>query len=91
MRINVYSQELTPECKLVCKRADTGINYYGVQMFLASSPLLHHTEQDDDRSAITFWFPNADSFNRDDLIQLLLRMARIVDGAPPESARGSKP
>jgi hypothetical protein len=54
MRINVYSQELTQEVKLVSKVADTGIRYYGARMMLASPNILHHTEDDDDRSAITF-------------------------------------
>ena len=29
-----------------------------VRLYLHSSPLLHHTPQDDDRSAITLWLPN---------------------------------
>lgn len=87
MRINIYSQELTKEVELVSKKAaDTGITYYGVRMYLASPDILHHTEDDDDRSAITFWIPNAMSFNKDDLYDLFEDMKRLTDSAPdPES------
>lgn len=78
MRINVYSQELTRECGLAMKKADTGITYYGVRMILASPDILHHTPDDDDRSAITFWIPAASSFNAEDLAQLFERMAHLA-------------
>lgn len=82
MRIHVYSQELTKEISLVSKRADdTGIDYYGVRMFLASPDILHHTEEDDDRSAVTFWIPNAHSFTPDDLVDVFRRMADLVESA----------
>jgi hypothetical protein len=57
MRINVYDEELTREAILVEKFVpETGKTYYGARIFLKSAPELHHTENDDDRSAITFWF-----------------------------------
>lgn len=80
MRINVYSQELTKEVKVVSKKAeDTGIIYHGVRLYLHSPDLLHHTEQDDDRSAITFWIPHADSFTPADLAYVFRRMAQEVE------------
>lgn len=82
MRINVYSQELTDEVELVETTADTGITYYGVRMFLASPDVLHHTPDDDDRSAITFWIPNARSFGPRDLVNLFTDMAILVKDAP---------
>lgn len=82
MRINVYSQELTKELQVVGKTADTGITYYGVRMFLASPDELHHTADDDDRSAITFWVPNAHSFTKYDLANLLRQMAQMVELVP---------
>ena len=82
MRINVYSQELTKESELVSKPADTGITYYGVRLWLASPDILHHTAQDDDRSAITFWLPNARSFTKSDLAAVFRRMADQIDLAP---------
>lgn len=83
MRINIYSQELTKEVELVSKRADdTGITYYGVRMYLASPDILHHTPQDDDRSAITFWIPNAMSFSKEDLSMIFARMSGLTESAP---------
>lgn len=56
MRINVYNEELTGEVTVVDTVAEnTGITYYGVRVFLKSAPELHATEEDDDRTAITFW------------------------------------
>jgi hypothetical protein len=82
MRINVYSQELTKEVALVWKTADTGITYYGARMMLASPSILHNTPEDDDRSAITFWLPNAKSFTKDDLAQVFSDMAELISHAP---------
>ncbi len=85
MRLNIYSQELTRETSLVSKAADTGITYYGVRMMLASPDILHHTPDDDDRSAITFWIPNAKSFTPADLAAVFRRMAELVEGTKPEA------
>jgi hypothetical protein len=82
MRINVYSQELTKEVELVSTTADTGVTYYGVRMYLASPDILHHTEGDDDRSAITFWIPNARSMTQDDLARTFHQMCVLVSEAP---------
>lgn len=69
MRMNVYSQELTKEVMLVRKTAETGIEYWGVRFVLASPDVLHHTPEDDDRSAITFWIPHEGEFTQHDLAQ----------------------
>ena len=83
MRINVYSQELTKEVTIVSKMAaDTSITYYGVRMFLASPDILHHTADDDDRSAITFWIPHAERFTKADLAAVLTDMAHKVLSCP---------
>jgi len=82
MRINIYSQELTKEIELVSKVADTGIRYYGVRMYLASPDILHHTPEDDDRSAITFWIPNNRTFSRKDLARVFRDAADTVYEAP---------
>ncbi len=79
MRINVYSQELTKEVQIISTVAkDTGIAYKGVRMYLASPDILHHTQEDDDRSAITFWIPHAESFTSEDLALLFEEMAAQV-------------
>jgi hypothetical protein len=82
MRVNVYSQEITKEVELISKTADTGITYYGVRMYLASPDILHHTPDDDDRSAITFWIPNNRTFSKEDLYHVFRHMANVIHGAP---------
>ena len=79
MRINVYSQELTKEVACISKKADTGITYYGIRLYLASPEILHHTPEDDDRSAITFWIPHAKSFTPKDLAEVFRQMAREAE------------
>lgn len=83
MRLNVYSQELTKEIELVSAEADTGITYYGVRIYLASPDVLHHTDDDDDRSAITFWLPNAKSYTTEEFGNVLYEMGKLVHDAPP--------
>jgi hypothetical protein len=89
MRINVYSQELTTETQLISKVADTGIEYYGVRIYLHSPDQLHHTPEDDDRSAITFWIPEARSYTPADLESVFLEMAALVRRMPRYEDIGS--
>lgn len=90
MRINIYSQELTKEVKLVSKVADTGILYYGVRIYLASPDILHYSPEDDDRSAITFWIPNARSFTNHDLGDVF-QMMSIQAHTAPDPGLASQP
>ena len=57
MRINVYAEELTQEVQIVTKKIEDGREFIAVRLFLKSHKDLHHTPNDDDRSAITFWVP----------------------------------
>lgn len=61
MRINVYAEELTDETELITKTvADDEFGertFFGVRIYLESPKVLHHSPEDDDRSAITFWVP----------------------------------
>lgn len=84
MRINVYSQELTNEVKLIAKESNTGLTYSAVQLMLHSSPMLHHPPADDDRSAVTIWLPRS-AERRVDLANALKAMAELVLGAPDET------
>lgn len=77
MRINVYSQELTSEDSTVEKESNTGIVYPGVRLMLQSASTLHHSQDDDDRSAITFWLPGNPE-RRELLARTFERMARRV-------------
>ena len=88
MRINVYSQELTSEVKLVSKKSDTGPSvYYAAQLVLHSSPMLHHSPQNDDRSAITIWLPKSKT-RRQEMARAFDRIAEIFRTAPPEMLDG---
>lgn len=66
MRLNIYKEELykeemTDEVVVVSTLAEnTGITYYGTRFYLKSPSELHATDDDDDRSAVTFWFGNHD-------------------------------
>lgn len=84
MRINVYSQELTDEVKVIHKESNTGLTYSAVQLILHSSPMLHHPPEDDDRSAVTIWLPKSEA-RREALAATLERMAAEVRAAPPET------
>ena len=82
MRINVYSQELTKEVALISKDTIGPVGetrtYYGVRMYLASPDILHHTPDDDDRSALTFWVPQNDTFSPADLVQVFQEMGSVI-------------
>jgi hypothetical protein len=82
VRINVYSQELTSEARLIHKGSNTGVGYYAVQLMLHSSPMLHRSPDDDDRSAVTFWLPKS-AERRTALAATLEKMADLVRTAPP--------
>ena len=84
MRINVYSQELTDEARLIAKKSNTGVTYHAVQLMLHSSPMLHHPPEDDDRSAVTIWLPKSESRRRE-LSRTLTEMAHLVMAAPGDS------
>ena len=84
MRINVYSQELTDEVKVIGKVSNTGLVYSAVQLMLHSSPMLHHPPHDDDRSAVTFWLPKSPE-RREALANAFEEMAQCVRAAPPET------
>jgi hypothetical protein len=84
MRINVYSQELTEEVNVLEQVSNTGLTYTAVRLMLHSSPMLHQTPHDDDRSAVTFWLPK--SYARRELFAMTLeRMANAVRSAKLET------
>lgn len=84
MRINVYSQEITSEVKVIEKSSNTGLTYSAVQIILHSSERLHHPPADDDRSAVTFWLPKT-AERREELAKTFERMAAEVRSAKPET------
>ena len=57
MRVNVYAEEITDDVESIHKDNVGGRPLFGLRFFLKSHPDMsppHH--QDDDRSAVTFWF-----------------------------------
>lgn len=58
-RINLYAEELTTETEMVTRTVNDEEfgerTFYGVRFFLKSLSVLHHSEEDDDRSAVTLW------------------------------------
>ncbi len=60
-RVNIYAEELLTETELVIKRVSDkkfgDRQFYGLRIYLASPDVLHHSPEDDDRSAITFFVP----------------------------------
>lgn len=84
MRVNVYSQELTPEVELVSQKSNTGLVYSAVRLLLHSSEKLHHPPADDDRSAVTIWLPKS-AHRREELANTLEEMAKMVRLAPVET------
>lgn len=88
MRINVYSQELTPEVQSISQRSNTGALYHAARLVLRSAPQLHHTSDDDDRSAITIWLPASEA-RREEMAQAFEKIAKFFREAPPSETRAS--
>jgi hypothetical protein len=93
MRLNVYSQELTPtkgpHIELITKVAEETVDgvpllYSAVRMYLESPERLHYAEGDDDRSAITFWLPKSKG-RREQFALILEALAQKVREAPAET------
>jgi hypothetical protein len=55
MRINVYSEEITDKVEVAIKEAKTGASFYGLLFFLHSPKQLHHSNTDNDQSAVILW------------------------------------
>lgn len=65
MRVNVYSEELTHEIVVINRISISagGESFHGLRVYTKSHPDLHHTEDDDDRGAVTFWFASMTELN----------------------------
>ncbi len=61
MRVNIYAEELTTDTEVVTSTVtddEFGTRtFYGIRFYLHSSDTLHHSPDDDDRSAVTLWVP----------------------------------
>lgn len=59
MRINIYAEELSDRFEIVRRVPSTGHTdqeFIGLRVYLKSPPELHTDADDDDTSAVTFWF-----------------------------------
>ena len=56
MRVNIYGEELTNKIEVVKKTVDQRL-FVGIRIYLKSHPDLHHSDSDNDESAVTFWVP----------------------------------
>lgn len=65
--------------------------FYGIRMYLASPSELHHSPQDDDRSAITFWVPWTRRNGHDfEIMKLIFHdLFRSLEQAANDSERAS--
>jgi hypothetical protein len=64
MRVNVYAEELTDDIEVVQQFGGGHPRpFFGLRIYLRSPSELHHTPEDDDRSAVTFWFDSTAALN----------------------------
>ena len=58
MRVNVYEEEVGEAYEIIEQVSRKGEQFRGLRIWLKSCQSLidHSTAEDDDRSAITFWF-----------------------------------
>lgn len=84
MRVNIYSQELTNEVRCIEKQSNVDIIYSAIQFIMISPSVLHHTDEDDDRSAVTFWLPRS-NHRREILAQTFERAAMLIRNAESET------
>lgn len=76
MKINVYSQELTSEVKVITKTCSNGMSHHAASLILHSSNMLHNAPDDDDRSAVTFWLPSSKE-RREDMARAFESIANV--------------
>lgn len=88
MRMNVYNEEITGVVDRVEKTADNGIKFVGVRMYLASPDILHDTEGDDDRSAVTLWFAQDDLAGQEKVLAVLRLMTYMSTSSAAENSAG---
>lgn len=93
MRVNVYGEELTHDGELVSKDVTDNEfgtrTFYGLRMYLESPAALHHSKEDDDRSAITIWVPwtKKKGHNKVAVKHILEELAKLVDVIPETSTQ----
>lgn len=81
MRINVYAEEITAEVQIQTKTSDNGNEFKAIRFMLESSEKLHFRDDDDDRSAVTFWIPGSKDkgYKKELLIQAFEQAIEILE------------
>lgn len=77
MRINIYNEEITEVTEHLVRTASNGFVFHGERLFLKSHEDLHFTPDDDDRTAITFFYHNRATAAQ--LCRVLRKMANEVE------------
>ncbi len=75
MRINIYNEEITDDFEITTREVDNGKIFYGLRLFMASSSVLHNSIDDNDVTAVTFWFDSLEKL-RTKLVALATAVAR---------------
>jgi len=86
VRMNIYAEELTEDVEIVEKTADTGAKFIGVRLYLKSPSELHHTDKDDDRSAITLWVKSSKEGFKPGDAEFLYKLLMVAGGKLSEKA-----
>lgn len=79
MRINICDKEITGQVQAVSEvDHDAGRTFIGLRIFLASPAVLYSDPDDDDRSAVTFWYERGAEQERSLVITTLIAAAAVA-------------
>ena len=79
MRVNIYGEELTNRVEIVRKAVNQQL-FIGVRFYVKSPLDLHHSPNDNDESAVTFWMPWTKNKGTDySFIQVLMDASRLLN------------
>ena len=85
MRVNVYAEELTEHVQVTDSVVKTegkdDKRFIGIRFILDSPLSLHYRDNDDDRSAVTFWVPGSSTrgYRIDSLINLFKQAIELLE------------
>lgn len=85
MRLNIYTEELTTDVRVVEKNG-----FHGLRFYLKSPDDLHNDPDDDDRSAITFWGLRTVAPLMQAVAEMLQKHQDTLGGEMPESINEQK-
>lgn len=82
MRINVYAEETSERVEITHKTPEKAkdVTFSGIQLFVG--PTNMHTPNDDDSSAVVFWY--SDEYSRGVLRAAFTKALTLLDKNPPK-------